>query len=367
MSSTPVTRAFERPCDLQATLPAERRGLARDQVRLMVSSDDGIAHHVFEELPGLLAPGDLLVVNRSATLPASLPADGPYGTFTLNLSTRYGDRLWLAEPRWSHAEPGPVPLGVGDRIRADGVDARVAAWHPRLPRLAFVAFESAVESAMARAGVPIRYAYVPEPLPLAAYQTVFADVPGSAEMPSAARPFTPDTLAALDARGVGVARLTLHTGVSSLEVEGDEIALYAEPFAVPAETVAAIEAAREAGGRVIAVGTTVVRALESAWDGRRLRPASGFTRRVIRPGAYAGIADGLLTGLHDAGTSHLAMLAAVAGEQAVRDAYGSAIEHGYLWHEFGDVHLLWGDARRFAVDGMPGSGARVRRGSARAP
>lgn len=329
----------------EATTPPEARGLARDEVRLLVSTPAGHEHRRFRDLPDLLQPGDLLVVNDSATLPASLPATTAGRPFRLNLSTRYGERLWLAEPRRSHAEPGPLSLRPGDRATL-GADAPVAvtfvAPHPGLPRLWFVASDAPLESAIEANGEPIRYRHVAAPQPLEAYQSVFSRVPGSAEMPSAARPFTNRLLDALSARGVRIAAITLHAGVSSLDLEDDPTAatLFAEPFEVPEATAAAVESARRAGNAVVAVGTTVVRALETAFDGRRLRATRGFTRRFVRPGTFRGSVDGLLTGFHEAASTHLAMLAAIAGADAVRASYRLAAAEGYLWHEFGDSHLL---------------------------
>ncbi len=334
-----------RPVAAPATLPAELRGTGRDAVRLLVTDPHRHRHLRFRDLPQALAPGDLLVVNDSATLPASVPAEGPVGRFRVSLSTRYGPLLWVAEPRRSHAEPGPLPLAAGAIAtvgRRHRVRVRFVAPHPGLPRLWFVAADAPLEPVMAADGEPIRYAYLERPQPLEAYQSIFARVPGSAEMPSAARPFTHATLAALQARGVGVSALTLHTGVSSLELEprqAERTGLYAEPFEVGAATAERIDATRRAGGRVIAVGTTVVRALETAFEGGRVRPMRGFTRRFVRPGAVRGAADGLLTGFHEPRSTHLALLTALAGESLVLDAYRQAQARPYLWHEFGDVHL----------------------------
>lgn len=339
---------FDRTENLPAVVPPEQRGAGRDAVRLMWSSGTVHSHYAFRDLPKLLQPGDVLVVNRSATLPASLPALLPERSgarsFLLNLSTRYDPRLWLAEPRWSPSEPGPVPLDAGERISVGGSPARVVGSHPRLARLVFVAFDEDPQLAMARAGRPIRYGYVAQPQPLEAYQTVFADRPGSAEMPSAARPFTEWMVGACNRRGIEIARLTLHTGVSSLEspLGADGVPdLYAEPFEVPPETARVVNRARADGRRVVAVGTTVVRALESAWNGTKVVPARGFTSRVVSPGRSHGVIDGLLTGLHEAGSSHLAMLCGVASRETVDSAYREAVAEGYLWHEFGDTHLLW--------------------------
>lgn len=334
---------FERPDSLAATMPAEERGVERDAVRLLVSTPSGHRHAHFYDLPGFLRAGDLLVVNRSATLPASLPATGRVGAFTLNLSTNYGRGVWLAEPRWSPAKQGPLPLAAGDEIRVAGVRGRLLRQFPGLPRLWFVQFESELDSAMATVGEPIHYAYLEGHYPVSAYQTIFATRPGSAEMPSAGYPFTPDVMDALERRGVQIADITLHTGVSSLEVEVDEVEkhpLYPEPVEVPAATATAVNAAKAEGQRIIAVGTTVVRALETAWDGAQLQPVKGFTRLYVQPATGVHVVDGLITGLHDPVTSHLAMLYAIAGKDLIKSAYAEAVRAGYLWHEFGDSHLI---------------------------
>ena len=322
-----------------AIAPPEARGIARDGVRLLVSRDRGHEHAVFRDLPSLLPPGALLVVNRSATLPASLPATARFGSFVLNLSTRYGERLWLAEPRWTAAVEGPVPIAVGEGFEAAGCPARLVAPFPGVPRLAFVAFEGSIERAMAEEGEPIRYDHVSPPYPpLAAYQTVFSEVPGSAEMPSAGRPFTPGVLAGLRRRGIRTMPVELHAGVSTLE--GGEAGLVPGAVVVPPETAAAVNRARAAGEAVIAVGTTVVRALETAWDGSRVQAIEGFTRRFVHAGRRVRSVDGLITGFHEPTASHIAMLEAVGGAALVRDAYRAAGRGGYLWHEFGDSHLI---------------------------
>jgi S-adenosylmethionine:tRNA ribosyltransferase-isomerase len=336
---------FERPQALQASGPPERRGLERDEVRLLVTTDRGHEHARFRDLPRFLAPGTLLVVNTSATLPASLPArHGALGPLLANVSTSYGNGLHLVELRRSVSEPGPLPVEAGDFLEIAGLEARLVSPHPGLPRLWFIHVDGDVRRAMTQAGEPIRYGYLEPPYPpIEAYQTLFARVPGSAEMPSAGRPFTPRVLDALRDRGIGLAEVTLHTGVSSHEVEANEVeeqVLYAEPFAVPERTAEAVTAARREGRPVIAVGTTVVRALETAWDGERVRAAAGFTRVFIHPGRPVRSVDGLVSGLHDPMASHLAMLYAIAPRERVREAYAEAVREGYLWHELGDSHLL---------------------------
>ena len=339
---------FNRPPDLVATAPAEARGRSRDNGRLLVSTAHGHKHARFLELAQFLQPGDLLVANRSATLPASLPANGQSGEFTLNLSTHYGSGLWLAEPRHSPARPGPLPIKTGDEIQTAGTTARFVTPFPGLPRLWFIQFSGDPFKAMQRAGRPIRYGYLDRTYDLKHYQTLFANVPGSAEMPSAAYPFTRRILQRLQMRGVKIASIVLHTGVSSLEVEVENIEqhpLYPEPYWVPAATAEAVNRARSAGRRVIALGTTVVRALESAWHGHEVRASSGFTRLYIHPARGVNVVDGLITGLHDPITSHLAMLYALGGQQLIRTAYKEAVADGYHWHEFGDSHLILPDAK----------------------
>jgi S-adenosylmethionine:tRNA ribosyltransferase-isomerase len=334
---------FSRPDHLQAKVPPEERGLQRDEVRLMVTTPDGNIHAQFKDLPVFLQQGDLLVVNESATLPASLPAEATIGPFILNLSTRYSKELWLAEPRWSSTALGPLPLQSGEKLTVAGLPARLVSPYPGLPRLWFVCFEGNVEEAMAQYGSPIRYGYVNEVYPLESYQTLFSRVAGSAEMPSAARPFTQRVVTGLRDRGIQIASVLLHTGVSSLELESQEVedqVMYPEPFHVPRARAQSINDARGEGRKVIAVGTTVVRALESSWDGERVRPASGFTQLFIHPKRGVNAVDGLVTGFHDPMTSHLALLYTIAGEEVVRSSYNEAVASGYLWHELGDSNLI---------------------------
>jgi len=200
-----------------------------------------------------------------------------------------------------------------------------------------------VAAAFENYGSPIRYGYLDQDYPLDSYQTIFARVPGSAEMPSAARPFTRNVVERLREKGVQIAGVLLHTGVSSIEVDSEELeqkVMYPEPFEVSIATAKAVNHATQQGRRVIAVGTTVVRALESAWDGEQVRPSSGFTSLYIHPNRGVHVVNGLLTGFHDPMSSHLAMLYALAGEHIVRSAYSEAVESGYLWHEFGDSNLI---------------------------
>jgi S-adenosylmethionine:tRNA ribosyltransferase-isomerase len=340
----PNELTFDRPIGLEASMPPEEQGRARDNVRLLVTTADGHLHSQFRDLPDFLRPGDLLVANDSATLAASLPARSTQiGDFTLNLSTQYGPRLWLTEPRWSPDRPGPLPFHEGDLIQVGEVGAKLIAPYPGLSALWFAQFRDTLRETMEKYGSPIRYKYVNASYPLEAYQTIFGTRPGSAEMPSAARPFSPAVLESLEQRGVHIATITLHTGVSSQELESEDLEeaiLYPEPFWVSKEAALAVNKAYAAGGRVIAIGTTVARALESAWESGRLRPTSGFTRLFIHPSRGIQAIQGLLTGFHDPASTHLALLSTIAGASFVREAYQEAIDHRYLWHEFGDSHLI---------------------------
>ena len=292
--------------------------------------------------------GDLLVVNESATLGASLPAIGPDGPLLVNLSTQYGPELWLVEPRWSFSRPGPLDLKPGQHLIVAGLRATLVARYPGLERLWFMRFEKPPQQAIEQSGKPIRYAYVDSEPSLDEYQTLFAHVPGSAEMPSAARSFTHEIVSRLRRRGVHLTSLVLHTGVSSLEVEVNEVEdqpLYPEPYSVPEATARRVNSTTKSGGRVIAVGTTVARALETVWDGEKVVAGSGFTRVYIHPGHRVHSFDGLLTGFHDSKTTHLALLYAVAGKGPVLEAYRAAVGASYLWHEFGDSHLILPESR----------------------
>ena len=187
-------------------------------------------------------------------------------------------------------------------------------------------------------GRPIRYGYVTRDWPLDVYQNVYAREPGSAEMPSAGRPFTPELITRLVAKGVGVTPLVLHTGVSSLEANEHP---YPEWYRVAPSTAARVNQTHAGGGRVIAIGTTVVRALETVADRSGLvHSGEGWTDLVVTPERGVFSVDGMLTGWHEPEASHLLMLEAVAGRPVLDVSYAAAVDEGYLWHEFGDVHLL---------------------------
>jgi S-adenosylmethionine:tRNA ribosyltransferase-isomerase len=327
---------FVLPPELEAHEPPEARGLTRDGVRLLVSARraGAIEHAAFVDLPRYLRPGDVLVLNDSRTLPAAVTATRPDGSaLPLHLSVHLPGDLWTVEPR------GAVDGIAALALPAGGV-ARLLAPYRDSRRLwiAALSLPEPVHDYLHRAGRPIAYSYVRGAWPIEMYQTVYAGDPGSAEMPSAGRPFTVDLLRAIAGIGVRIVTLTLHAGVASLE--GHEPP-YEERFEVPAETAQAVAEARDRGGRVIAVGTTSVRALESAVDGRgRIVATRGWTDLVITRARGVSVVDGLLTGFHEPKATHLEMLSAIAGEDHLRRAYHAALAERYLWHEFGDLHLL---------------------------
>jgi len=326
---------FELPRDLEAAAPPT----VRDEVRLMVAQQGRpLVHTRFLDLADHLDPGDLLVVNDSATLPAALPAlraDG--GAVDLHLSTpdpSNPDR-WVVEVRSdgrrarARAERLTLPAGGSARLIAPYLS-------PNRLWVAQLDLPEPLLDYLAHHGAPIRYAHEPHPRPLQDHQTIFATKPGSAEMPSAGRPFTKRALTRLRERGIGVQRVTLHTGVSSQE-RGERP--YPERYSVSAHTAARVNQARAEGHRVIAVGTTVVRALETVSDGQ-VRAGAGWTSLTVTPERGITAVDGLLTGWHEPEASHLLMLEAFAGRELLERSYAEAVASGYRWHEFGDLHLL---------------------------
>lgn len=348
---------FVLPAELEAGEPAEARGIGRDGVRLLVSHEQSgeIRHQVFRDLPQLLEPGDLVVVNNSATLPAALDArvearvDAANRGLVLHVSTRLADGQWVVEPRKPIPGGSTGPFGAEDSparagLRLNIPGGEVVLVRPYTPRLWVAEFRVPGDMVdyLAEHGRPIRYSYTDRDWPLSVYQNVFSTKPGSAEMPSAGRPFTGEVVAQLVARGVAMAPITLHTGVASPEAHEKP---YPEWFSVPAPTAALVTHTKAHGGRVIAIGTTVVRALESAARLTTvatgpLRTVSGWTDLVITPERGVHVVDGLLTGFHEPRASHLLMLAAISGEAMLDRCYAEALDRGYLWHEFGDVHLL---------------------------
>ncbi len=355
---------FVLPPELEAREPAELRGAGRDDVRLMVSDlkSGSITHAHFRDLPQFLRRGDLVVLNTTATLPAALRARRENGEeIALHYSTSLPGGLAVVEPRW-HPSPGasrhplpsgegsdvesPLPTGEGARRAGEGLTlpggarARLLVPYRDSKRLwiAQIVLPEPLIDYLHHYGRPITYSYIKSQFPIDAYQNVYARDEGSAEMPSAGRAFTRRMLSCLRHSGVSLARLVLHSGVASLEKNENP---YEEWYEVPLRTAELVRVTRERGDRVIAVGTTVVRALESSVDRDGNAIASrGWTDLVIAPDTQLRVVDGLLTGLHEPRATHLAMLQAIAGRDAIEKAYDEALQYGYLWHEFGDLHLI---------------------------
>lgn len=342
---------FDLPSELEAVEPPEARGLARDEVRLMVSyrSDDRVIHSRFRDLEGFLEPGDVLVINTSGTMNAALNAEREDGTaLELHLSTRLPATLWSVEvrlPAGASTEPF-YAIKAGETLRLpEGATATLHGPYPRHHRsgssrlwISTLELPGPLDEYLERHGFPIRYGYVKENWPISYYQTVYANETGSAEMPSAGRAFTPALITRLIARGVQFAPLVLHTGVASLEEHEPP---YEEFYRVPPHTARTVNAARAAGRRIIAVGTTVVRALETVTDtDGTTHPGEGWTSLFVTPEHGIRSVNAMLTGLHEPRSTHLAMLEALAGEDHLLIAYAEALREGYLWHEFGDLHLI---------------------------
>jgi len=359
---------FVLPDELVAREPPEARGLARDGVRLLVSDPDtdDVRHATARALPEFLGPGDVLVVNASATINAALDgwrsergsAGGELVAVHLSSPVPWSDddRRWVIELRRLTTE-GTLPLldaRAGERVRLRGGGSvtlltpfgeRTSGLPNGSARLweADLACPGGVMAYATEFGAPVRYWYVREPWPLYMYQTMFGTEPGSAEMPSAGRPFTADIVMRLQSKGVIVVPIVLHTGVASLEA-GE--APYPERFRVAPCAADAVNRARANHHRVVAVGTTVVRALETvASSTGTVRAAEGWTDLVITPERGVRVVDTLVTGFHEPRASHLALLEAVAGRRHLGVAYKAALEQRYLWHEFGDLHLIRREAK----------------------
>ena len=312
-------------------------------------ADDRIVHAGFRDLPDFLEAGDVLVVNTSGTMNAALPATRADGSpLTLHLSTRLPADLWTVELRTENLEPlFDGEPGEALRLPGGGRASLHTPYHPenrnhggRRNRLwvSTLDLPFSLNEYLDWYGSPIRYRYVWEPWPSGYYQTVYATEKGSAEMPSAGRAFTPELITRLVAKGVQVAPLILHTGVASIEEDEPP---YEEFYRVPAATARLVNAARSSSRRVVAVGTTAVRALETVTgpDGAT-HPGQGWTDKVITPDRGVRSVSAMLTGLHEPRSTHLWMLEAVAGRGHLGIAYREALKEGYLWHEFGDLHLI---------------------------
>ena len=343
---------FTLPPMLEAGEPPEARGLERDEVRLMVSyiSTNEVVHTRFRQIGDFLDPGDVLVINTSGTLNAALPATRSDGMqLELHLSTHLPTNRWVVEMRAYQdnqknttkpfytihpEETFELPAGGSIVFHAPYAPGKAVGrlW------IATLNLPYAVHDYLNQHGFPIRYGYVKEGWPLSYYQTVFATEMGSAEMPSAGRAFTPELLTRLIAKGIQIAPLLLHTGVASTEHNEP---VYEEYYRVAESTARLVNVAHQAQQRVIAVGTTVVRALETVTDSEGVtHPGEGWTDILITPQRGIRAVNGLLTGLHEPLSTHLAMLEALTGRAHLEITYREALKENYLWHEFGDLHLI---------------------------
>lgn len=356
MTAPPLSLVeFSLPPELEASAPPEARGLRRDQVRLMVSnySSDQVRHTRFYNIDKYLNAGDVLVINTSQTRNSALMAFRADGTpLEIHLSTHFDDDLWTVELRtidelgktkhFEGARDGEVlhfSGGASATLQGPYVSDCIDNSPPSQTLwLAKLTFPFPVEDYLERHGFPIRYNYVKEKWPLSVYQTVYASEPGSAEMPSAGRAFTPRLLKRLTSKGIRIAPLVLHTGVSNIESHEPP---YKEFYRVPAETAQMVNGARASGHRVVAVGTTAIRALETVTNSeRKAHAGEGWTCLVITPQRGLRAVDALITGMHEPDASHLSILDALAGRSHIKIAYDEALRKGYLWHEFGDLHLI---------------------------
>lgn len=336
---------FELPDSSVGTLPAEQRGTGRDDVKLMVNHrSTGVIEHLrFPDIVDQLDPGDVLVVNTSGTVAAAIDGWSTMGTrLRVHFASPIPGGLWSVEIRRPEddgaTKPGP-DWSPQTLLLAGGARLHLLTRNHTSPRTWVAEMDDVADvlSYLLEHGAPIRYTPGP-PLPLAAYQTVFSTEPGSAEMPSAARPFTTDLVTRLTSKGVVVVPVTLHAGVSSYETDegpGDE------RYRVPDHTAAVVNAVRGAGGRVFATGTTVVRALETVADGTgEVHPGRGITDKLITVSTGLQVVDGLITGWHEPRSSHLMLLEAFLDRERLDLVYREALQAGYLWHEFGDILLI---------------------------
>jgi S-adenosylmethionine:tRNA ribosyltransferase-isomerase len=345
MTAAATARArFAVPDEGSATTTPEARGLARDEVRMLVARAGGHEHRQVRDLPHLLHPGDLVVVNTSATLPAAVPLAHRRTGQLLHVSTQADDGSWVVEVR-AVDNLGPADDVVpGEVLRLPGgVRLRLTGPQPTGQRRLWRAVPAPWQDLpgyLHEHGRPVRYGYVTGEVTLDDLQNAFATHPGSAEMPSAGRGLTDRVLVRLVAAGVAVAPVVLHTGLSSAEAHEPP---QPERYTVPEATARLVNGTRRVGRRVVAVGTTVVRALESAADATgTVQPTDGWTGLVLGGSRPARVVDGLLTGLHEPEASHLDLLEAVAGPRLVSAAYDAVTgpDPAYLWHELGDTMLL---------------------------
>jgi S-adenosylmethionine:tRNA ribosyltransferase-isomerase len=345
------TTTFHLPSELNADRPPERRGLARDRVRLLVldGNNGQVIHTRFDRITEFLDPGDLLVFNSSRTLPATLAGTVRHLQWPVEvrLAESLPDGTWLAlliqsPQRAENVITKGLILEFAQDLRCEVLER-----DPRIPPLWKLRFsKSGTEflDSVYRIGQPVRYRYLSAPWRLSYYQNVYALQPGAAEMPSAGRAFTWRLLLQLRHRGVETAAITLHAGLSSyLDNDLDRQHLASEEeYWISEEAAAKIRRAKNSDRRIVAVGTTVVRALESiaAECGGEVNGCHRYTQLRVTADYRLQVVNGLLTGLHEPEASHLDLLAAFVSPPTLYAAYSEAIRQRYLWHEFGDLNLI---------------------------
>jgi len=341
--------AYDLPPEQIARYPTEKR----DESRLLcVSPGEGpFEHRRFSELPELLARGDLLVLNESRVLPVRLWGRKPTGAACeIVLLQRLGEE---DPPRWEALVRPGSKLGVGRRVVvAPGeLEFEVEAVLPGGTRKLRVESPYALETALERFGqvpLPPYLEREEEPVDRIRYQTVFARVPGSAAAPTAGLHFTPELLERIEAMGVQIARVLLHVGIGTFRpVEAERIedhSMHREFWQVPPGAAQAISDVRNRGGRIWAVGTTVVRTLEAwaaSWEGGPPEgfwaPGQGETQLFIRPGYRFRVVEGLLTNFHLPRSTLLMLVCALAGPDRILPAYEVAVHEGYRFFSYGDA------------------------------
>lgn len=339
---------FELPHHLACPEPTERRNMERDEIRLLVTKKQGQTEHtIFKDLPRFLNTGDVLVVNTSATIPAALPVSLPGGAGgRLHISTRLNNRNWLIEireisgnrtVRWKGGEEG-----MAFQLRSGAVVTLEQRFYDAGELLhlwmAHFTINQPMQTYLSANALPVQYDNLSQQYPLSYYQTFFSFHPGSAEMPSAGRGFTTGLTDRLLKKGIVLAPIVLHTGVSSLE---EKEMPYPEHMEIDPVTASIINSAKSNGKRIIAVGTTAIRAIETAVNEQeKVVPYRGQTKLFIDKDHTLKVANGLLTGFHEPHASHLNILQAVAGFEHINSAYKAALKAGYYWHQFGDLHLI---------------------------
>ncbi|MFA9559287.1 S-adenosylmethionine:tRNA ribosyltransferase-isomerase [Evansella sp. AB-rgal1] len=336
--------SFVVPESLNASSPPEIRLGRRDYVKMMMLDrvTGNFINTRFDKLPDFLQEGDLLVLNNSRTIPAVFHVNVLRNGLVWKKNKEVRLARCIAKNVWQVLIPDLQLRKEDVLLFSEGLRARVNAVEEPFTVVEFSLCGTQLFNELYTMVEPVRYEYIHEPWELDYYQTVYATVPGSVEMPSAGRAFSWELLQTLRKRGIKTAYLQLHTGLSYLLDDRwhQHPSSNKERYEIPATTLAATKQTKENGGRVIAVGTTVVRALESVAALPDSKNHSGWTDLYINDNTALRTVDGLITGFHEPEASHLDMLSAFIDREQLITAYHQAIDSGYLWHEFGDINLI---------------------------